>query len=139
MTTKTLSTTELDILIAFAYQVSNWQSNHGDDASTVKVEYSDDTGDFEISTSKANQGRTRRVSRLTADIIHWASGQLDNLEYRGIYADKLSVSYQDGQFGIDFVVKPAQANDEHPPEDDADEDDDDTSANDEQDSTDGVS
>lgn len=141
-TLKTLSTTELDILSDFRYQVANWQNNHGDDASTVKVEYSDDTGDFEISTSKASQGRTRRVSRLTADIIHWASGQLDNLEYQGIYADKLSVSYQDHQFSIDFVVKPAQANDEHPPEDGADEDDDgdsDTSANDEQDSTDGVS
>lgn len=119
-TLKTLSTTELDILSDFRYQVANWQSNHGDDASTVKVEYSDDTGDFEISTSKASQGRTRRVSRLTADIIHWASGQLDNLEYQGIYAAKLSVSYQDGQFGIDFIPKPNQQS-EHGADEPSDE------------------
>ncbi|TWV81508.1 hypothetical protein [Moraxella sp. VT-16-12] len=107
-TLKTLSTTELDILTAFGYQVSTWQNTHGDDASIVKIEYSDDTGDFEITTNKANQGRTRRVSRLTADIIHWASGQLDTLEYQGIYADKLMVAYQDNQFSIDLVPKPAK-------------------------------
>lgn len=107
-TLKTLSTTELDILTAFGYQVSTWQNTHGDDASIVKIEYSDDTGDFEITTNKANQGRTRRVSRLTADIIHWASGQLDTLEYQGIYADKLIVAYQDNQFSIDLTPKPAE-------------------------------
>lgn len=131
-TFKTLSTTELNILIAFAYQISTWQSTHGDDASTVKVEYADDTGDFEITTNKANQGRSRRVSRLTADVIHWASGQLDTLEYQGIYADKLMVAYQDNQFSIDFVLKPV-GQDEH----DTDGTADDAPANSEQDSTDG--
>lgn len=130
MTSKTLSTTELNILTAFAYQVSTWQSTHGDDANIIKVEYADDTGDFEISTNKAHQGRSRRVSRLTADVIHWASGQLDTLEYQGIYVDKLMVGYQDHQFSIDFVPKPV-GQDEH--------DTDDTPTSDEQDNTDEAS
>lgn len=132
-TLKTLSTTEFEVLTAFKYQVTDWQNTHGDDASIVKIEYSDDTGDFEITTNKANQGRSRRVSRLTADIIHWASGQLETLVYQGIYADKLIVGYQDNQFSIDLIPKPDE-------QDEQSTDDTPTNAesNDSQDSNDGA-
>lgn len=102
MTMQTIHKIELDILSQFNYFVQQAQSTHGEDANIIKVDYDGELDDFEVTTAQKTK---RRVSKLTADVIHWVSGQLDIFAINSINLQKLYLAYENNTFNIDIILK----------------------------------
>lgn len=102
MTMQTIHKIELDILSQFNYFVQQAQSAHGEDANIIKVDYDGELDDFEVTTAQKTK---RRVSKLTADVIHWVSGQLDIFAINSINLQKLYLAYENNTFNIDIILK----------------------------------
>lgn len=105
MTMKAIHKVELDILSQFNYFIQQAQATHGEDANIVKVDYDGELDDFEVTTAQKSK---RRVSKLTADVIHWVSGQLDVFTLNNIGLKKLYLSYEDSMFHIEIILKPSE-------------------------------
>lgn len=100
---KTLTALELGVLSAFSMHVQQMQQNHGDEASTIKIEYDYESGDFDVVTNKQDTTRRRRISKLIADVVTWANSQLDQLEYvHQKHIKKMVCHYENGVFGLDL-------------------------------------
>lgn len=109
---KTLSSSEMSVLVSFSMHVQQMQQNHGDEAKIIKVEYDYESGDFDVVTNKQETGRRRRISKLTADVVSWANSQLDQLEYmQQKHVKKMVCHFEHDTFGIDMLVETVQAED----------------------------
>lgn len=93
---KSVSKYELDLLQAFMWQQLNWKGSYGNDASKVNIDYDVEEG-FLVTT---NETKKRRLSRLKADITHWADNQIVRLESQGLNIATLILDFQNDTYGI---------------------------------------
>lgn len=103
---KTLTKHEVALLVAFSFHVQQMLQNHGEEANIIKIEFDVESGDFDVETNKKETGRRRRISKLIADVVSWANGQLDNLEFiQKLTVKKMVCHYDNGQYSIDLLVE----------------------------------
>lgn len=103
---KTLTKHEVALLVAFSFHVQQMLQNHSEEANIIKIEFDVESGDFDVETNKKETGRRRRISKLIADVVSWANGQLDNLTFtKQLTVQKMVCHYDNGQYSIDLLVE----------------------------------
>lgn len=100
---KTLSVHELNTLTNFNYARTAWSE---EDTKTVKIDYDAEYQDFLVTTSEKN-GRKNRISKLQAQIMAWAEGQLNSFTYAGLTVTAFHLSFDNEAFGIELAFAPA--------------------------------